>query len=422
MSKQQFLAKPKYQGLSNKEKEARWRQYKSSIVMGRPTAGRTRSTKISVRKTKSGKDVMRLGLTQCAAHYLTTLVAPFGFHGDACIPDLHAVPSKKVRVKARGTFSTGTTGSGFFVCSPWCNGNVDDTFLYTQSSYTPPPGPPAIIPSLPAPAGVESSAFAKLPYSSADFAANTGSLGVRARTVATGIRIRYIGPELARSGQIIGFRHPDNNNVLGLPYNSLRSLETSKTFTNKRQWIYANYVPVRPEEYRYSPNACTASDGNNYKWTMGFAIEQTTTSGGQPGPAPFEWEAIKFVEHIGNIDNITRTHTDIQGMSHVRNSLPEKSVHDSLMGVAHHVLSKVGESLKEAAPVVGAGMLAHHMLGGTAEAETAAAEAAASDLPLLEYLPQGVSTAVRGALPAIESWVAPALGAAEELAPLMLAL
>jgi hypothetical protein len=372
-TRKQFFSRAKYSKLSMKEKEQRWQQYRSSQKLSQPPKGMTRSTRMKVKQTPKGKHTMSLGLSHCAANYLVTLTSPFGFHGEACIPDLHAVPSKKVRVKARGTFSTGANGEGSIVLSPWCNANTDDAFSFTLPTYVGGPTIPTILTVVP---GTGRAAFSKLPYGPTEFVANSGnSLGVRARTVATAIRIRYIGPELARSGQVIGFRHPDNNNVVGKTYDELRSLETSKTFSNKRQWIYANYVPTRPEEYRYSPNQCTASDGNNYKWSLGFAITGTTTSVGTPGPAPFEWEAIKFVEFIGNIDNITRTHTDVTGMSHVRNSLPEKSVHDNLLASAKGVLTKVGHSLQEAAPIVGAGVLANHLMSGEEVAETALAGA-----------------------------------------------
>jgi hypothetical protein len=228
-------------------------------------------------------------------------------------------------------------------------------------------------------AGTATVTPAKLPYASADFEGLTGnSLSINGRVVGVGVRIRYIGPELARSGQIIAFRSPDNGNMLGRTFAEARSLETSKTFSNKRQWVYAMYRPTRPEEYTYSPNGCTASDGANYKWSLGFCVTGTTNTSGSPGPAPFEGEVIQFIEYTGNINNVTRTHVDLKAMSHIRNSLPEKSVTENIAQHAYGVASKVVHSIKEAAPEIGAGALAAHLLSGTAEVDEGATAALAA--------------------------------------------
>lgn len=42
--------------------------------------------------------------------------------------------------------------------------------------------------------------------------------------------------------------------------------------------------------------------------------------------SPFEYEIIRYVEYIGTISNISKSHVDLVGMSDIRNSLPEKSV------------------------------------------------------------------------------------------------
>jgi hypothetical protein len=370
-TKQQSINKPKFAGLSNKEKEKRWAQYKMSQRANK-MPGRTTSTRVRVRN-----DALHLKMTPCAVDYAKALVTPFSLSTAACIPDLHAVPSKKVRVKTRGVFSTGVGGNGQLIMVPWCTAN--DTTLIFGTDAASNIGP------LVAQAGAGITFFpaTKLPYKIQDFASFTVG-GIRARLVGAGVRIRYIGPEISRSGQIVGFREPDNTSCTSLSFDRIRSLATSKTFSNKRQWTYCSYRPVQPSEYEYSPFPCSpesaSKTSSSFDLTQGFVISGTTDSSGNPGPAPFEFEAIQFIEYIGNIDNITHTHVDVVGMSHVRNALPGKSVTDSMLHTAKEVAHNLESSLKSAAPAIGAGVLGYHLLakGSSSEAAGLAAEEASS--------------------------------------------
>ena len=167
-------------------------------------------------------------LSQCAQHYALALEAPFSYKGVACIPDLHGVPSKKLRVKSRGVFSTGVDGNGFLVADCWANSN--DTSAVTASTAA------LVSSSAPLPAfsvGVSDLLQTKLPYASTQFAATSSDPAVEARTVAVGLRIRYLGTELARSGQITAVRHPDNSSLINIPYAQMKSFSTAKTFSNQ---------------------------------------------------------------------------------------------------------------------------------------------------------------------------------------------
>lgn len=415
LSRQEFFSKPKYRNLSAKEKESRWQQYKMSQRVARTTNGKSRSTRIKV----SPKGNLRLAMSPCAVDYMKALVTPFSLSAPACIPDLHAVPSKKIRVKSRGTFSTGVSGIGQCVALPWCTVKDYSTLYATDATYS---LGSVIGDSLVA--GINSQSVLKFPYASGEFAASVSG-GIRARLVGFGLRIRYIGPELARSGQIVGFREPDNSDTIGLTHDRIRSLTTSKTFSNKRQWIYAMYRPVQPAEYEFTQYACAPEVPGAAATTafanLGFVISGTTDSAGNPGPAPFEYETVHFVEYIGNIDNISHSHVDVMGMSHVRNSLPSKSTSDSVVHTVKEAAGHLSKSLQSAAPVVGAGVLGYHLLakGSSAEAaEAAAAEAStAAEGGILSTIEHFGSSAL--------DWLgaeAPAaLEVAETLAPMALA-
>jgi len=270
------------------------------------------------------------------------------------------------------------------------------------------------------PVGTSTLIPSKLPYGTAAFQAQGAQPGVQARTVGYGLRMRYIGPELARSGQIIGVRHPDNETLVGLSSAQCRSYQTAKTCSNKRQWIYASYRPVRPNEYEFSADACSASDSNNYKHSLGFLVTGTTDTSGSPGPAPFEFEIVQYVEFIGNVDNVTRSHTDVAGMSHIRNSIPVKSVTDNLTKMAAQVSQQVQHSMKEALPLAlpaAAAYGAHSLMsGGTAAAEEVTERA------LVPYVGEAAEAAgASGFFSSIEAAAPSVLAGMEEFAPLLLA-
>lgn len=404
-TKAEFLASPKRANLSSKEQNERWRQYKASLMADRTRTGYSRNTRIKVTTDHKNKTIANLRLSHCAADYAHALVMPFSLHKPACIPDLHAIPSKKIRVVNRGTFSTGTGGYGHIVQAPWCTASDASDVIYSDASYA--LGTTFQVSGV----GVATQFNNKLPYTQAQFAGNSSG-GIRARLVGCGLRIRYIGPESSRSGQIVGFREPDNENVAGLTYSRALEMETSATYRNTEKWHYVFYRPSNPSEYEFSPNPCVPSDVGytvtSSRVIQGFAITGTTDINGSPSPAPFEWETVRFIEYVGNITSITRTHVDISGMSVVRNALPVKSTTSSPVAYVKRTAASIAHGLQEAAPVVGAGMLAHHMLGGGAAAEEAVAattpaleEAAESSIPLLEYLPQGVAEAAEAMAPVV---------------------
>lgn len=386
-TKQQFLSSPKRRTLPKKEQERRWKQYlfNSRNNNYERKRGYSRNTRMKI--SKSNK--MQLKLSPCASEYLIALTAPFSHKGVACIPDLHAVPSKKIRVKTRGTFQTGTNGYGWIVANPWNTCNDRTIASYTINTFA--GADPIADPAAP-PAGVNNALAAKIPYANADF--NGVNAKVKARVVGVGLRIRYIGPELARSGQIIGLRNPDNRTLVALSRAEFRSFETSKTFSNKKQWIYALYRPVEPNDYEYSPVSDRNSENASgfLSYSLGMYVTDTTDSTGSPGPAPFEWEIIQYVEYIGNIDNITRSHVDTQGMAHIRNSLPTKSVTDSMTKHVKKIASSLYDSIDSnsivsaAAPAVGGALAYKNFFGPVIEEAEEAPTALETVLPLIEEL------------------------------------
>lgn len=51
-------------------------------------------------------------LMPCTRHYISALTNPFDLHANPCVPDMHAIPTKKLRMVSRGTFQIGSQGVG----------------------------------------------------------------------------------------------------------------------------------------------------------------------------------------------------------------------------------------------------------------------------------------------------------------------
>jgi len=317
MSKRAFMQTPRISRLPKDERERRWRQHAAN-------AGQQFQVKERAPTALTPDPLAALVHTfpSCAVHYLQALENPFHLDQPACIPDLHAVPSKKIKAILRGNFEIGTNGDGFIVHNPQTKGNDARIIVASTSSWAS-TGGSTIVPTL---GGLNTADFvmAKLPYPNTAFAA-TVTGGIEGRVVGTALRIRYTGREIDRGGQIVAFRDPDNENVTSVrTFQQLKDFETSRTYEVSRDWVTVNYRPTRPAEFEYSRSGDLAgtdpiSGPAVVRWSQGFTIQ-----GAVPG-SPFEFEVVSFVEYLGNIDNVTHTHSDIVAMSYIRNATPSSS-------------------------------------------------------------------------------------------------
>jgi hypothetical protein len=229
---------------------------------------------------------------------------------EVCIPDLHAVSSKKARVLTRGTFETSaTTGVGWITVNPWRADTTVRLGSKTSSTYAGNASTPLSTVDI----GVVSYIGTKFPYP----ASSWGVDGISHRIVGVGLRVRYTGIELYRGGRAVMLRSPDNKPLIGNDsVASVFGYSQAKTFPVTEQWVMVAYKPVRPGEFEYSANAGTAGASSDDSLFFGV----TGTAGPSNASAIFEFEVITHVEYIGEIDNITKSHSDIVGMSEIRNA------------------------------------------------------------------------------------------------------
>jgi hypothetical protein len=195
-------------------------------------------------------------------------------------------------------------------------------------------------------AGVLGVAGTKFPYPASAW----GPAGISHRIVGVGLRVRYTGIELYRGGRAVMIRIPDNKQSLGNEsVSSLFGYSQAKSFPVTDQWTMVAYKPVRPVEFEYSDTAGTATGSSDH--TMVYGV--TGTAGPSNASAIFEYEVITHVEYIGEVDAITVSHSDVVGMSEIRNATMRDRPTKSEGKAVWKTLKDIGNNvMKFASPMV----------------------------------------------------------------------
>jgi hypothetical protein len=257
---------------------------------------------------------MYFRLSKCATDYLKALTDPFGFtrvgmEGMPCIPDLLDAPSTKYRSVARGSLVVPATNSGFLLLNthtaPANNAYsiLNSNALYILVDQFPTTGVET---------GVTRSFFNQSPYSSAEIGVGAGN--VQYRVVALGIRVRYIGTVLNRGGRIIPFRHPNNQPFTGYTLGDVMGYTNVHPSTVDDKWHAVNYMPVRATDYEYKSVAISGVPATAGASAVGILINPNGSTA-----VTYEWEAVMYTEWIGEIPLTTPSHSDVPGMSAIRN-------------------------------------------------------------------------------------------------------
>lgn len=286
-------------------------------------------------------------LSKCSRDYVKALLDPYNVQaGLACIPDLNDLPSWKTLVVHRGTFSVGTTGIGFVFVNPSAAGNTAVNWRRTSSLYT----GAAVTVSIPT-TGVDAGTIPQMPF----LGTQLGDGGVLSRTVGCGIRIRYLGTELDRSGRLIPWR--SNNVGSGVPTTGTTSNFLSQpqipSIACVRKWHSVTYLPtssiltnVNRDVYSYQGTASdNVSDATGALFDLGWVVD-----GAKPGNA-FEYEVYFHKEYISADGRLTpsgvsASHSDLPGLSAVRNAVEA----DLGIGDGQELYRRVMEYMKQWTP------------------------------------------------------------------------
>lgn len=224
----------------------------------------------------------------CSVNYAGALLNPFNGPSGVCIPSTFSPASGKYKVFSRLTMSTGSNNFGFVLVQP----TAANDLAYIHSSGSTYAGTTLVTTGT----GVTSTTV-NSPFAAADF--STAQATVKARLVAAGVRIRFIGTEVDRGGQVIGLVHPDHSSMAGMTLADIRAFSTCYTSKVNREWHSICYNPIQPDDLQYHADPLFGNVSNAY---MAFVVQAPATAAGT-----FEVEIAYHFEAIGpTVRNPTR--------------------------------------------------------------------------------------------------------------------
>jgi hypothetical protein len=251
-------------------------------------------TKLGNRAIRRGKGQSPGGgpcmyMAKCTRDYARCLMNP-RTGPLACMPNYPALLTRKVRIKARGTFVVPQSGFGFIVCDPSSAMANDIACVFsTTGAYA------GTSVNLTAGATVLA-ANSDSDYNFAAFGSGTPtSATISYRIVGSQLRIRYTDTELDRGGSLNALHHPQHLSLQGQTIASVKLFDETITFDSSRAWHNLNYKPVDIDDENFSPKIAAitpASDDSSFY--MGFLIQ-----GAGGGTTSYDFEFWTVAEIIG---------------------------------------------------------------------------------------------------------------------------
>lgn len=135
------------------------------------------------------------------------------------------------------------------------------------------------------------------------------------RLVGAGIRVRYIGTELNRSGRVILYRQPGKTGIPSVTNGqTFLSNRSAATAPSTRSEECVTYVPASPSDLFYIP-----TDDYFKNPTLLIYVD-----GAVPGTS-YEFELVQYFEFVGtNLPMTSKSHSDPVGMAAVTQSIPAR--------------------------------------------------------------------------------------------------
>lgn len=303
--------------LKNRRRRQRRRQMRKS---NNQAGNQSKQVKSKRNRAKSSVPAMArqraetFALSECARDYLKVLVNPFWVcPRTVCVPDLLETPSLKLRFVIRGTGNTGTGGTGFVAASPFTGAINDTNFLcHSDTTYN-------VINTFPT--DQTSTGVAGINNTQSPFPGNqVGSTQglVQFRPVAAGLRMRYTGTVLNQSGTVYQAILPGAARLSQTHTSVLGAYQSVRTYAvNRNKWTYVFWVPQIAYDYDYHGAAVTTDIFSAQNNVLGLLMVGTLAS------APFEYEYVGYYEYAGPRFGATASHSDIDGLSQVRNFTTE---------------------------------------------------------------------------------------------------
>jgi len=290
----------------------------------------------AARKQRSALAQGTTFVPKCTRDYMRVLSDPIGSYGEvaeACVPDAVVLPSTKRSYRLRGAFSTGTSGVGFILLSPY-RPATDHVCITTTSAAS---------------VGAFNTAltsFNNLDNKNYNVEWSSGD-NVHYRIVGAGVKVFYRGTLLNSGGFYGTYRNPVNSDV------SLWSLDYMSQTPEWRQFKATAdgsaeeiWLPQIDTDFTYD----VVSGSNAAPICIGV-VSGTTT------PQPYEYEVVLYYELNGQYLTQGRTpsHSDPVGFGAVQAGIQEPGMLLQKKGNARHrdLLDRVGDALNNVTRIGG---------------------------------------------------------------------
>lgn len=240
---------------------------------------------------------LQVTIPECSIHYIDAIFDPFDTPCGVCIPcDLFPLPSQKVKTTFRGVGNLGTTGYGFVVVNPATVNDIAGVITTTSTSVG------GATTALNAFTNTGNGLFTQLPYTAANLVGNT----LQTRVVAVGMRVRYSGTEMGRSGLYVACEEQDLGTLNTSTYNQIKDIPNAYTTRPAGDGTWDSVVcysgPITPGTLEFVKSANPLATAGVYP----FAIVMQGVAGD-----PFEIEIVEHIEYIGTmVQGKTMSHAD----------------------------------------------------------------------------------------------------------------
>ena len=220
---------------------------------------------------------------QCALDYARSLVNPFDYDLNPCIPKFPTLPTRKVCTFVSGQGSTGANGNGGVSCYMNASNSGVSLGVSFNASYN----------GSGIPAFNDTGAVAvdqNSPFAAADF----GPSGVQCRLVSAGLKVRFIGTRLNAGGLAFPILEPDLQNVVGMTTDVITQYDKYKEGQPYSDgWVSVVYTPRKPVNFEFSDTylpICAPGEA-----PMGILVRSAG------GAQPFEYVWTAHWEFIGKV-------------------------------------------------------------------------------------------------------------------------
>jgi len=226
----------------------------------------------------------------CERGYQAALMDPFNAP-PTCVPIWPSPDSLKQKFFWRSVVPLlGTAGFGFVTARPVFSYNPlssNSGVFYSTASFT----------GTTVTTGVATGVYGANPNS--PWATTLfGTENIQGRCVSAGIRVRYVGTQLAMNGTVAALEQPAHSTQSSNAFSDLLDYDRTKVMPIKKEWIAAVWTPKYQSELDYNPLGDYPSGNTGFGYPLAICVQADQT---QTGVNAFEVEYYVIAEFIGEL-------------------------------------------------------------------------------------------------------------------------